>query len=453
MPLTIARRQLIQSGLAAAAMAARPGIARAATPGDVIVIGAGMAGLAAARTLATKGHKVTVLEARDRIGGRVHTSRLWADTPMDLGASWIHGITGNPLSRLADQAGARRLPTASANTVLVQPGGSAPGNAFDALVTKAENLVTGARARANVMNTDVSLEAAVVACTKGVLPTGQARVALDYYVNSIIEQEYAASWDQLSAWNYDDDGGFGGTDVFFPQGYDQLATYVARGLDVRTGSIVTHVRYGAGGVTVTTSTATYTAARAIVTLPLGVLQSGGVVFDPPLPADKQAAIAGLGMGLLNKCYLRFPAAFWPGKIDWIEYLTSNKGVWAEWISFLHGPNLPILVGFNAGRPAHAIEALSDADTVAGAMGALRDMFGSSIPDPTGYQITRWARDPYALGSYSFEPVGASAATRVTLAKPAGKSLFFAGEATHAQYPATVHGAYLSGVRAAAQAAA
>ena len=293
----------------------------------------------------------------------------------------------------------------------------------------------------------------MLAYTKGVLPTGQARVALDYYVNSIIEQEYAASWDQLSAWNYDDDGGFGGTDVFFPQGYDQLVNYVGRGLDVRTGNTVTRVQYGAGGVTVTTSAGSFTAARAIVTLPLGLLQSGGVIFDPPLPAYKQAAIAGLGMGLLNKCYLRFPVAFWPRKIDWIECLTLNKGVWAEWVSFLHGPNLPIRVGFSAGHPAHAIEALSDADTVAGAMGALRDMFGSSIPDPTGYQITRWAQDPYALGSYSFEPVGASAATRVTLAKPAGKSLFFAGEATHAQYSATVHGAYLSGVRAAAQAAA
>jgi len=142
MSVTLTRRQMIESGIAAAAMSALPGIARAATPGDVIVIGAGMAGLPAARTLAMKGHKVTVLEARDRIGGRGHTSRLWPDTPMDLGASWIHGITGNPLTRLADQAGAKRFPTVGDNDVLIQPGGSLAGKDFAALVTKSEKLVT-----------------------------------------------------------------------------------------------------------------------------------------------------------------------------------------------------------------------------------------------------------------------------------------------------------------------
>lgn len=443
-------KRRILMGLAAAAAATR--VARAGTTpaADVIVIGAGAAGLAAAGKLASQGYSVLVLEARDRIGGRIHTSMQWAGTPIDLGASWIHGVKGNPLTAIANTLNLARVPTYYNDEVEIFPGGARAGAAFQADYTWAANVVGKARAAADRLNHDTSLANAVLAYLGGTLPTGGRLVALNYYVNSVIEQEYAADWTQLSAWNFDDDGAFPGHDALIVQGYIQIANYLAQGIDVRLGQIVTGIEWSASGVTVTTTTGTWSAPQCVVTLPIGVLQANKVVFSPALPAMQADAIAGLGMGLLNKTILRFPAPFWPKKPDWIEYLTNTKGVWAEWISLEPGFRQPILVGFNAGNQAHAIEAQDDASTIAGAMTALRSMFGATVPDPLDAQITRWASDPYALGSYSFEPVGASRRTRIRLATPVGKSLVFAGEATHPKYPATVHGAYLAGLRAADQ---
>jgi len=111
-------------------------------------------------------------------------------------------------------------------------------------------------------------------------------------------------------------------------------------------------------------------------------------------------------------------------------------------------NMPILLGFNAADRGRAIEAWSDEQIVASAMQTLRTIYGVSIPEPIDYQITRWATDPFSLGSYSYNPVGAVPRMRRELAAPLGKSVFFAGEASNEDYFGTAHGAYLSGLRAA-----
>lgn len=108
----------------------------------------------------------------------------------------------------------------------------------------------------------------------------------------------------------------------------------------------------------------------------------------------------------------------------------------------------MLVGFNAADHGRAIEALTDEKVVASAMRTLQTIFGDRIPDPTRFQITRWAQDPFASGSYSYNAVGSTPATRKTLAAPLEGRVFFAGEAVHPRYFGTAHGAYLSGLRAA-----
>lgn len=423
---------------------------RAAKP-DVIVVGAGAAGLAAARMLQSNGYRVLVLEARSRIGGRMDTSTVWPDFPVDLGASWIHGIHGNPLTPIARALGIKFVLTFYNNEVLVHPGGATANAAFDALVSRAASDVRQARAASYRLNRDIPLSQAVTNFYGSDYPTGDALVALNYYVNSVIEQEYAADWSQLSAWNFDDDSGFHGADALLTGGYVQIADHLALGLDIELNQWIDRISWSDAGVTVTTNGgASYAAPACVVTLPLGVLQSGAVTFSPALPADQARAIGKLGMGLYNKCFLRFPSVFWQQRPDWIEYLTLTKGIFAEWINLDQGFGQPALIGFNAGLEARAIEALSDVDTVAGAMTALRAMYGKSIPDPISYQITRWSQDPYTLGSYSYEPTGASGATRAVLARAFSRSLFLAGEATHPHFSATVHGAYLSGHRAARQ---
>jgi monoamine oxidase len=185
----------------------------------------------------------------------------------------------------------------------------------------------------------------------------------------------------------------------------------------------------------------------VVSVPLGVLKAGAIEFAPRLPAAKRRAIEALGMGVLNKCFLRFPRTFWPTDVDWIERVPERRGEWTEWLSFARATGQPVLLGFNAADYGRRIESASDAEIVAGALRALRGIYGE-IPEPLGHQITRWASDPFALGSYSFNALGSEPKMRDDLAASIDGRVHFAGEATSRKHFATTHGAYLTGLRAA-----
>lgn len=417
---------------------------------EIVVVGAGMAGLSAARTLQEAGYKVLVLEGRERSGGRVWTSHTWPDIPLDLGGSWIHGVKGNPLTALADEIGAKRLVTDYDNTWVYERDGSLLSDAaVEDIFVRGERLVERAiETKLEQAEGDCSLAEALAAVIEPADLSPQDQRRLNFYVNTIIEQEWAADISELSAKNLDDGAAFGGDDVIFPDGYEQIIKKVATGLTIKLNHLVTKIAYDAQQVTIHTTQGQFQTGQVIITLPLGVLQQSKVEFSPPLPAEKQAAITSLGMGVLNKVFLRFPHAFWPQEPEWLSYIAAEKGVWSEWFNLYHYLDQPVLVGFNTGRHGRAIESLADADLVAGAMQVLRTMYGPAIPDPAAWQITRWAADPFACGSYSYNAVGSSAKTRAALAEPVQERLFFAGEATSPDYPATVHGAYLSGQREA-----
>ena len=444
------RRRFLESGLFSALAAGL--LLRGCSPraGKVIVVGAGFAGLAAARRLKDQGFEVLVLEARERIGGRVWTSRLWQDAPVDLGGSWIHGVDGNPLSAIADTAGARRVPTDEDSAMLYRPGAEVADEDFDTRIEAMEKLVEQARERATELDQDLSLKAAIERQLRGRALSATDRQALDFWVSASIEHEYAADWGDLSAQNFDDDGGFDGPEVVFPQGYGALADFLGTDLDIRLGQQVSRIDARGDGVEVRSSGGTFSGDAAIVTVPLGVLQKGQIEFLPAFPERHRQAVEGLRMGVLNKAILRFPRAFWPDGYDWLAYAGEKRGRWAEFFSLLRPTGLPILMGFNAGAYGREIEAWSDAEIVEDAMEALRDMFGRQIPRPSAFQLSRWASDPFAYGSYSYLPPGATRETRAVLAEPMSEKVVLAGEATSAEYSATVHGAYLSGLRAAAQ---
>jgi len=415
---------------------------------DTIVIGAGMAGLRAAQLLKQAGQRVLVLEARHRLGGRT-----WTDDslglPVDLGASWIHGIEGNPIYTLAQRL---NLALAYTNyddlTRYAADGAPLSDRADRAVDDLLERVLAQAETFAENQNRDLSLQAAIDAVTTRLSPA--ERLTLAYAINTTIEHEFAADAAQLSAWYYDEAEAFEGEDVILPQGYGQLANAMAADLEVRLEHAVTQVAYDAAGVMVTAAAQSFRARAVIITVPLDVLQRGAVQFLPALPASKQQALNRLGMGVLNKCYLRFPSVFWE-ESHLLGYVGERPGVWAEWLNLHALLGEPVLLGFNAGTFGRALEQQTDRAIVDSAMQVLRILYGNNIPAPVASQITRWGSDPWAGGAYSFLKVGATPQDYDILAEPLAGRVFFAGEHTSRAYPSTVHGAYLSGERAARQA--
>ncbi|WP_229218875.1 flavin monoamine oxidase family protein [Rugamonas brunnea] len=423
-----------------------------APSGAVIVIGAGMAGLAAARKLRDAGKDVIVLEARERVGGRILTSQKWSDAKVDLGATWIHGAgPDNPIAALASKTGARLAATSLDNDQLFDTDGTRLDSTARAPIDALQTSITAVLAAAQKADTDMSVQDAVRNGLGYANRPAAERNRIDFLVNTTIEHEYGGAADRLSSYWYDSGAAYSGGDALFLDGYHVLIDYLAQGLDVRLGQVVRQIAWSANGeATVTTNLGAFTAQRVIVTLPLGVLQSGAVTFSPALPVAKRAAIAQLGMGLLNKCCLRFPTAFWDTETDWLNYVPdgSHYGQWAEWVSLARPTGLPILLGFNAAAFGREIESWSDNEIIASAMATLRTMYGQAIPEPVDALITRWGADPYARGAYSCNVLGSTPGMRADLASNVNGRLFFAGEATESQYYQTVHGAYRSGLRAA-----
>ncbi|MEL6615392.1 MAG: NAD(P)/FAD-dependent oxidoreductase, partial [Bacteroidota bacterium] len=413
---------------------------------SVLIVGAGIAGLAAAERLQERGYTdVRILEARDRAGGRVWSSHAWDGAPVDLGASWIHGPRRNPITRLAREAGVDMVASDMEDVNVYGPTGDAMSREELTALGRVERRVYSALGSRKGRDAETLHERLRIAL--GDL-SPQEKVLTDFLVNSLLEQSFADDVENLSPDILEVGKAFGGGDVLFPGGYSAVFAPRFEGLDIRTGHIVETVEWGDDGVTLSTNQGVFEADRVILTLPLGVLKQGAVTFSPELPEAKQTAIRRMGMGCLNKLYLRFPDVFWPEDVQGFSYQSPEVGHWSQWVNYSYVSQSPILLAFSGGSFAREIESLNDDDLVASAMDVLRRIYGSTIPTPIGFQRTRWNSDPFSYGSYSARRPGVDEATVQALGEPAGNRLFFAGEATSMDYPSSVHGAWFSGIREA-----
>ena len=453
------RRRLL--ALAAASVLTAPRLASAASRPRVLVIGAGVSGLVAARALQSAGCAVTVLEAAPRIGGRVHTDRsLFGGLPIELGAQFIHGKRNsagrqNPVWSLAKNQGWRTTPFSSETGALLRSGlplTSTDEETLYALADQASEWILNVRKeQLEAHQTDVSLWSAFDAFAKRQRLSLARRTDLRALFAADIEGDLAGDLNLISLLAYDEDDEFGiGGDQMLPGGYDQVPAHLAQGLDIRLRTPVRRIEHAGTPVrVVTTSGDIFEAEAVLITVPLGVLRGGSLTFSPLLPAAKRGALSRMRMGAFTKVILQFPQRFWPDG-NWFTNIVP-RAPWGLSFASMQTP-LPgshVLVAWQWGARARSLEALSDSRVLATVMTDLRATFpGQTLPQPARFHVTRWSRDPFTLGAYSYPVTGSPRADIVRLAAPVSNRLFFAGEATSADYPGTVHGAWLSGERAA-----
>ncbi|KAK9755173.1 hypothetical protein RND81_01G006700 [Saponaria officinalis] len=439
---------------------------------NVVVVGAGLSGLCAARQLRSMGFKVVVLEGRARVGGRVRTKRMEGGGggggvvvgAADLGGSVLTGINGNPLGVLARQLG---FPLHKVRDIcpLYLPNGKAVDIQVDSRIETCFNKLLDrvCKLRQVMMEemkcVDVSLGTALEAFRKVLNVANDAHekmlfnwhlANLEYANASLLASLSMAFWDQ------DDPYEMGGDHCFIPGGNERFVRALAEDLPIFYDRTVESIRYGADGVLVCAGGQEFRADMALCTVPLGVLKRGDIEFVPPLPQKKRDAIGRLGFGLLNKVAMLFPYNFWGGDIDTFGHLSedpSRRGEFFLFYSYSSVSGGPLLVALVAGEAAIEFEKKSPVDSVERVMEILRGIFypkGVDVPDPVQAVCTRWGQDRFSYGSYSYVAIGASGDDYDILAESIGNGrVFFAGEATNRQYPATMHGAFLSGMREAA----
>ncbi|XP_065867382.1 lysine-specific histone demethylase 1 homolog 1 [Euphorbia lathyris] len=434
---------------------------------NVIIVGAGLAGLVAARQLVGMGFKVVILEGRARPGGRVKTRKMKGDgvvAAADLGGSVLTGINGNPLGVLARQLD---LPLHKVRDIcpLYLPDGKAIDSEIDSRVEVSFNKLLDRVCKLRqtmieeVKSVDVNLGTALEAFRHAykVAEVPQERMLLNWHLANL-EYANASLMSNLSMayWDQDDPYEMGGDHCFIPGGNDTFVRELAKGLPIFYERIVQSIRYGADGVIVYASGQEFRGDMVLCTVPLGVLKHGSIEFVPELPQRKQDAIQRLGYGLLNKVALLFPYNFWGGELDTFGHLTEDSSMRGEFFLFYSYSSVsggPLLIALVAGEAAVKFETVSPVESVRRVLQILRGIFhpkGIVVPDPVQAICTRWGKDCFTYGSYSYVAVGSSGDDYDILAESIGDGrVFFAGEATNKQYPATMHGAFLSGMREAA----
>ena len=397
------------------------------------MIGAGAAGLAAAQELTRAGRSVLVLEARERVGGRCDTRHMAGlPVPVELGAEFIHG-EARATQALLRQAGIPAL-DATRTQRLLQGGKLAPVEAF----SEAQKVMRDTQA---LKKADLPF-AEFLKAKRSLSPLTRM------LARTIVEGFDAADPARVSAREVAEEwssGAIGASQMRPLGGYRPLLeTLIGNDVTLQLGTVVREVRWKRGAVEIGGEGFSVKAPRAIVTLPLGVLQAGSVRFDPPL-REKERALQQLASGPVIRVAMRFAKPIWEERCPGVAFFHSPQAPFPIfWTPLpLHAPLLSAWAG---GPKALRLTGSSKADLVQAAAASVRSVFGR-MAKPAAVELHDWQADPYARGAYSYVIVGGHNARR-RLAAPLERTLFFAGEATDTQgEAATVAGALQSGIRA------
>ncbi|TSK92915.1 Spermine oxidase [Bagarius yarrelli] len=470
----------------------------------IVVVGAGFAGLAAAASLFQAGFQnVLILEANERIGGRVFTTKPFTENIIELGANWIHGQDGNPLYQLAKEQDLLDESTAASKIMCLphcvtpcdyffMEGGKqlSPDSVdqvcslFSKLTSKAFESELKEEHRALSLGEYLDVSFAET-------PSGTSEDGLkifEWCKRSECTDEAASSLYEVSAsqigYYIALEGGF--FNSLGSRGYQAILDALLRALPsgiILGNTEVKRVQWNPQGIegngpnravqVICETDEIIDADHVIVTVSLGVLKKQArTMFEPALPKSKLDAIERLGFGTVDKIFLYFSERFWPEDCAGIQLLwdkgpedkdvyssQDEEDTWKEtWYKKICGFDTvarhpTVLCGWITGREALHMETLQDSEIVDT---CVRSFTGWSVPDVTQVLISRWGHDPHVLGSYTFVPHWvngvkeheALAAPLPFCSQDPKIKVLFAGEATHENFYTTTHGAYLSGVREA-----
>lgn len=425
---------------------------------DVLIVGAGVAGLAAAQVLCAAGVKVCILEARDRVGGRIYTHRAPSlPVPAELGAEFVHGRPPE-ISEIVRTAGLNVSEVVGEHRYFRDGSLTRRNELFpkiDELFYRMEALEVPDRSFSEFLeecDCDDEVRSLAIAYVEGFNASQSGRIS----VRSLVHEMRATQ-------------AMDGNRAFrILEGYDRIALWLLNEIQhqspaLHLNTVTTGVRWTRGEVEVSARSSagyplnSFIADRVLVTVPLGVLQapedSPGAIHFLPEPTSIRTAIKRLEMGQALRIVLRFREPFWEGRqhLSQLSFMHSQDEWIPTWWTMLP-VHAPVLTGWAGGPPAQRLAQLSEPAIVERAIGTLARLFAmdrSCIESLLeSWYMHDWHADPFARGAYSYALVGGLEARR-TLAEPVENTLYFAGEAANYEgHGGTVHGALASGRRAA-----
>ena len=452
--MTLSRRRFLAAGGATAVMAgltacAKDGAAAADTVpvsvprgGHIVVVGAGFAGIGAAERLLAAGYSVDVVDARAQAGGRAHSVSL-GGFPADLGANWLR-LGDNALLPVAEELGLISGATDFGAVTAIHGGRRHPvstGDLYDLQVPVSygdygASASSGGRAPLPSMETLLD----------GRLPVDSVAGCV---ARRLIESEYATELGTLSGsiWFKEDPdtGSSGPAEPTVAGGMQALLDALIGRAKPSLGERVVAVRRVADGVVVTTDRRTIPADAAIVTASIGVLKSGAIAFEPGLPAGHLRALDAMDMGSFTKLWIRYPSVTWPTGTT-MTVLCDTPALLAI-VDFSRSHGAPVFMGYAVGRYGRDWEGFSDEEAQGLFHRALQDQLGLSLPEPTGFTMSRWSRDPFVGGAYMYPNSLYRHGDTITLRQPVAGRILLAGEAL-AEPSGYVDTAWRDGRRAA-----
>lgn len=415
---------------------------------STLVIGAGVSGLACANYLKSHGHTVKVLEARNRIGGRLATIKSPSGDVFDMGASWIHGINGNPIYELACRHHIKTVTLNYDKLALFNADGtpflSDSAKLFESYVNEIEALL----ARRPELSALSAIDGIIRQLAKKDVQILLWRPMLLAFFERFANDPFATSLLELSSQYLSFEGYYEGDEVIFPEGYGQIAERLAEGLDIRLGVDVIEVCYDDTGVTVMDDDGRhYKADQVVITAPLGVLKRQGIDFVPDLPSLQQQAIDEIGFGVFNKVFFELETP-----LTTLEALQVGHNAFfyidGQWLDVLNLSNVhgkPVYLVLFGGVIGEWLDTASDEQAWQLVYGKLKGVFKELPSTPKALHVSRWGADRYSYGAFSFPASAHRVQLIQALEDGVDGRVFFAGEHCSERFAGTVHGAYQTGL--------